>query len=206
MLMAGSLRLVRLHQGGVCPCKRPLRGNTYYCDRPDLVRRSQGYAGALSRLMTKEVLTVRYIVLVPIIVALLVSACVSSLSGSAYPRHQGRTVQRVELGVVEHVRVVMIEGTKSGVGAAVGSVVGGVAGSEIGKGKAKDIATVLGATGGGMAGAAAEEAITRQKGLEITVHLDSGRLIAVTQAADEIFKVGERVRVLSGQGVTRVTH
>lgn len=148
----------------------------------------------------------RYIGILSIIIALLLSACVSSLSGSAYSRGQARTVQRVQLGIVEHVRVVAIEGTKSGVGAVVGTAVGGVAGSEIGEGKGKDLATILGAAGGGVAGAAAEEAATRQKGLEITVELDSGRLIAVTQAADETFNVGDRVRVLSGQGVTRVTH
>jgi outer membrane lipoprotein SlyB len=59
---------------------------------------------------------------------------------------------------------------------------------------------------GGLGGAAAEEAVTRQRGVEITVKLDSGRMIAITQAADEEFKVGERVRVLSGGGTTRVTH
>jgi len=48
--------------------------------------------------------------------------------------------------------------------------------------------------------------VTRQKGVEITVKLDSGRLIAITQAADEVFRVGDRVRVLSGGGTTRVSH
>jgi outer membrane lipoprotein SlyB len=59
---------------------------------------------------------------------------------------------------------------------------------------------------GGVAGAAIEEGVTRQKGLEITVKLDNGRMIAITQAADEQFRPGERVRVLTGGGVTRVTH
>ncbi|MEE9597419.1 MAG: glycine zipper 2TM domain-containing protein [Acidiferrobacterales bacterium] len=148
----------------------------------------------------------RYIYILPIVVTLLVSGCVSSKSGSVYKRDQARTVQRVELGIVEHVREVLLEGTKSGIGAAIGSVVGGIAGSEVGHGSGRDIATILGAAGGGAAGAAAEEATTRQKGLEITVELDNGRLIAVTQAADEPFNVGDRVRVLSGQGITRVTH
>jgi outer membrane lipoprotein SlyB len=149
---------------------------------------------------------VRYIYILPIVVTLLVSGCVSSKSGSVYKRDQARAVQRVELGIVEHVREVRIEGTKSGLGAAIGSVVGGIAGSEVGHGSTSDIATVLGAAGGGAAGAATEEAATRQKGLEITVELDNGRLIAITQSADEPFNVGDRVRVLSGQGITRVTH
>jgi len=149
---------------------------------------------------------VRCIYILPIVVTLLVSGCVSSKSGSVYQRDQARTVQRVELGIVEHVREVLIEGTKSGIGAAIGSAVGGIAGSEVGHGSGRQIATVLGAAGGGAAGAAAEEAATRQTGLEITVELDNGRLIAVTQAADEAFNIGDRVRVLSGNGITRVTH
>lgn len=148
----------------------------------------------------------RYITILPIVVTLLVSGCVSSKSGSVYKRDQARTVQRVELGIVEHVREVRIEGTQSGIGAAIGSVVGGIVGSEVGHGSGREIATILGAAGGGAAGATVEEATTRQKGLEITVELDNGRLIAVTQAADEPFNVGDRVRVLSGQGITRVTH
>jgi outer membrane lipoprotein SlyB len=38
------------------------------------------------------------------------------------------------------------------------------------------------------------------------VLLDSGRYIAVIQEADEMFRPGDRVRVLSGRGSTRVTH
>ena len=147
-----------------------------------------------------------YIPILPIALTLLVSGCVSSKSGSVYKRDQARTVQRVELGIVEHVREVRIEGTQSGIGAAIGSVVGGIVGSEVGHGSGREIATILGAAGGGAAGATVEEATTRQEGLEITVELDNGRLIAVTQAADEPFNVGDRVRVLSGQGITRVTH
>jgi outer membrane lipoprotein SlyB len=85
-------------------------------------------------------------------------------------------------------------------------VVGGVAGSGVGGGRGQIVGGVLGAVVGGVGGAAVEEGATRQPGIEVTVRLDSGRMIAVTQAADEQFKVGERVRILSGSGVTRVTH
>ncbi len=105
-------------------------------------------------------------------------------------------------------REVKIEGTESGIGSTAGAVVGGVAGSDVGGGKGQIIGGVIGAVVGGVAGAAIEEGATRQKGVEITVKLDGGRMIAITQAADEkeTFKVGERVRILSGSGVTRVTH
>jgi len=110
------------------------------------------------------------------------------------------------MGIVESVREVNIEGTKTPIGAGAGAVVGGVAGSTVGSGRGSAVGATVGAVLGGLGGAATEEAVTRQKGVEITVKLDSGRMIAVTQAADEEFRVGDRVRVLSGGGTTRVSH
>jgi outer membrane lipoprotein SlyB len=110
------------------------------------------------------------------------------------------------MGVVESVRQVRIEGTKTPIGSGAGAVVGGVAGSNVGGGSGRAVGAILGAVGGGLAGAAVEEGVTRRAGLEITVRLDSGRIIAVTQEADEAFAIGERVRVLTGGGVTRVSH
>jgi len=104
------------------------------------------------------------------------------------------------------VRQVQLEGTASGVGTAAGAVVGGVAGSNIGGGKGAIISTVIGAVAGGLAGSAIEESGTKKLGLEITVKLDGGRLMAVTQEADETFRPGDRVRVLSNRGTTRVSH
>ncbi len=141
-----------------------------------------------------------------LLAAALLQGCASSLSGSSYSREQARTEQNVRFGVVESVRQVQIEGTKSRVGSAAGAVVGGIAGSEIGQGKGSAVGTVLGAVGGAVAGHAIEEATTRKGGLEITVKLEGGRTLAVVQEADEAFRPGERVRVLSGGGVTRVTH
>jgi len=138
----------------------------------------------------------------------LLSACAGGLGSGDYSREQARGVQEVQMGVVEALREVKIEGTKSGIGPAAGAVVGGVAGSEVGGGKGSIIGSVLGAVAGGVAGGAVEEGATRQKGIEITVKLDGGRTIAVTQAVDpnESFQIGDRVRILSGGGVTRVTH
>lgn len=137
---------------------------------------------------------------------LLLAGCPAGLGGKDYSRSQARTVQEVRMGIVESVREVSIEGTKTPIGAAAGAAVGGIAGSNIGGGKGQAVGAILGAVGGGLAGAAVEEGVTRKPGLEITVRLDSGRLIAVTQEADENFAAGERVRVLTGGGVTRVSH
>lgn len=134
------------------------------------------------------------------------AGCPASTSGGAYTREQTRQAQEVRMGVVESVREVTIEGTKTPIGPAAGAVVGGVAGSEVGGGKGSLVGAVVGAVAGGLAGGAIEEGVTKQKGFEITVKLDNGRLLAVTQAADETFRPGDRVRVLSGGGVTRVSH
>ena len=148
----------------------------------------------------------RYFIPVGIVTVLLLSACAGGVGGETYSRDQTRVAQEVRMGVVEAVREVKIEGTKSGVGTMAGAAVGSVAGSEIGRGKGAVIGSILGAVAGGVGGAAAEEGATRQKGVEITVKLDEGRTIAIVQAADEEFKVGDRVRILSGGGTTRVSH
>jgi len=141
-----------------------------------------------------------------VVTAIALGGCASGTGGKDYSRDQTRAVQEVQMGVVESVRDVNIEGTKTAIGAGAGAVVGGVAGSTVGKGTGSAIATAVGAVLGGLGGAAVEESTTRSQGAEITVKLDSGRLIAITQTADEAFYVGDRVRVLSGGGTTRVSH
>lgn len=141
-----------------------------------------------------------------LLVALLLGACASSKSGDVYTRDQARREMTVRKGVVESVRPVRMEGTKSGVGAMAGAAVGGVAGSTVGGGKGQIVGTVLGAVAGGLAGSAVEEGVTRKEALEITVELDGGRMIVVVQeAVPGEFRAGDPVRVLSGQGETRVT-
>ena len=129
-----------------------------------------------------------------------------SNSGSVYTPGQAQREQTVRMAVVEGVRQVTIEKAPSGAGAVAGGVVGGVAGSSVGGGKGSTITSVLGAVAGGLAGQALEGSIGRKAGLEITVKLDNGELRSITQEADEQFKPGDRVRLLSGTGVTRVTH
>lgn len=135
------------------------------------------------------------------------AGCLGGLGGDDYERGEARRVQEVKMGVVEHVRPVRLEGTQSGVGAAAGGAIGGVAGSTVGEGKGSAIGAIVGAVAGGVAGAATERATTRREGVEITIRLDSGRLIAVTQEdTGERFAVGERVRVLESGGTARVSH
>lgn len=143
---------------------------------------------------------------VALALALLLGACASSNSGGVYQRGEARQIQSVKTGVVESVRQVRLEGTKTPIGGATGAVVGGVAGSTVGGGRGQIITSVLGAVVGGIAGAAAEEGLTRKDGIEITVKLDTGNLVAVVQEADEQFSPGDKVRIVESGGVARVTH
>lgn len=134
------------------------------------------------------------------------AACASSNSGSVYSRDEARKTQTIRTGVVESVRQVKLEGTKSPVGTIAGGAVGGIAGSSVGGGRGSAIAAVIGAVAGGLLGSAAEEGITRKDGVEITVKLDGGTMVAVVQEADEVFNPGERVRLVESGGTSRVSH
>jgi outer membrane lipoprotein SlyB len=135
----------------------------------------------------------------------LIQGCAPGMGSGSYTREQARREQSVRMGVVESVREVQIEGTRSGIGPAAGAIVGGIAGSSIGQGRGSAVTAVLGGVAGGVAGQAAEEAGTRRKGLEITVKLDNGQMVAITQEADQTFRPGERVRILSDGYTSRVT-
>jgi outer membrane lipoprotein SlyB len=145
-------------------------------------------------------------ILLATLLTLLLGACASSNSGSVYSRDDARKTQTVRTGVVESIRQVKLEGTKSPIGTVAGAAVGGIAGSSIGQGKGSTIGAVIGAVVGGLGGSAAEEMITRKDALEITVKLDGGGLTAVVQEADEQFKAGDKVRLIEIGGNTRVSH
>ncbi len=132
----------------------------------------------------------------------------AGLGSGDYSRIQSRQVMSVQFGMVQAVRAVQIEGGTSGAGMATGAVVGGLLANHIGEGRGQKLATLLGAVGGGVAGAAGEKALTGTAGVELTVKLDNGQALAVTQAAEpgENFKTGDRVRVLSGGSTVRVAH
>lgn len=135
----------------------------------------------------------------------LLVGCASRQSGDIYSRSQAMQQLSVFYGTVLVVSPVTIEGTQTGLGTMAGGVVGGIAGHSVGGGHGQALATAAGAIGGALLGAAVEEGSTRRNGLEITVELDSGEVIAVVQEADDLYAVGDRVRIVRGPGgVTRV--
>lgn len=135
-----------------------------------------------------------------------VAGCANhSASSSVYTYGQAQNEQIVRLGTVQSVRYITIQPEQSsGFGGVSGAAVGGVAGSTIGGGRGNILATMGGAILGGLAGNAIENQTQKKQGLEITVLLDSGETRAIAQEADVMFSIGQRVRLLSGNGPTRV--
>src|SRR6478752_7442079 len=106
--------------------------------------------------------------------SVVMSGCAPSMQGDVYQGGAAMRPQTVELGVIESLRAVQIEGTQTGVGAVGGAALGGIAGNAI------------------------ERDTTKRNGVEVTVRLDSGRMLAIVQQdAGEAFRPGDRVRVLS---------
>ena len=137
--------------------------------------------------------------------AVSLAGCISHESGNVYSKHEAGREQTVRMATVESVRKVALEGSQSGVGAAAGGAVGAISGSQVGHGAGSSVAAVLGGVAGGVAGNMLEHKATSKDALEITVKLDSGEYRAIVQEADQQFTPGQRVRLLSSGGVTRVT-
>ncbi len=142
-----------------------------------------------------------------ILLELPLSGCVSDLGADTYSRAEARSPQWVQLGTVESLRPVNIEGTRTPIGSGAGAIAGGVAGSTVGHGPGRTVAAVAGALLGGVVGAAVEEGVTRSTGVEITVRQSDGSLRAYVQQLEpnQIFRVGQRVEIHTSQsGVSRV--
>jgi outer membrane lipoprotein SlyB len=150
----------------------------------------------------------KILMLIALVGAVGLVGCAHDQSGDVYSREDVGRPQSVRMGTVTALRPVKIEGTKSAVGTGAGAVVGGIAGSSVGGGRGSYVAAVLGAVAGGLLGAMTEEGITRANGVEITVKEDSGQTYAYVQALSEgeVFRVNDRVRVISVNGTTRVSH
>jgi outer membrane lipoprotein SlyB len=146
-----------------------------------------------------------------LIAAMLCASAVAIAGGCAsvgpddYSYREARTVQSVAYGTIESVRPARLNEDQAPVGTIAGAGIGALLGNSIGHGAGRGVATILGAVGGGFAGNAIEHNATAQNGEELVVRLDSGATIAVVQASQG-FERGQRVRVLSGPGGSRVEH
>lgn len=140
-------------------------------------------------------------------VMLTVGGCATQQrSASVYKAGEAQREQAVRMATVEGVREVTLDRGQTGVGTGAGAVIGGVTGSSVGRGRGSVVGAVAGAVVGGVIGQALENTASKVPAVEITVRLDNGDLRAIVQETDgQQFKPGDRVRLLSQGGTTRVT-
>lgn len=142
-----------------------------------------------------------------VLAAWLLASCAGAPAdddAGARPAPRERSELKEYPGVVEAVREVELDAAPSGVAPMAGAVIGGTVGGSVGSGRGASVGAVVGTVAGAIAGEAVAQGATRP-GLEITVRLDGGRVIAVTQPAGETFRPGDRVRVRSDGRTARVT-
>ena len=134
-----------------------------------------------------------------------VAGCTFPSSRRTVPAAQANVLQRAELGTVTSVREVNIEGQKGQLGMYGGGIIGAAAGSG-GRGVGGAVVQATSAVAGAVAGQAVEEVATRKRAQEITIRLDDGSTVTVTQESSTgLFMDGDRVRVLNGGGYARVS-
>jgi len=119
-------------------------------------------------------------------------------SADRYNAGQVQQVQAVQLGTVVSVRAITIHqtpGTTEG-DSLIGAAVGGLLGHQVGQGNGKLVATAALAVDGAVAGNKLGDAANTQAGLSVTIRLESGQIVNVTQAADVQLQAGQRVQLI----------
>ena len=111
------------------------------------------------------------------------------------------SVVTVKQATVTSVKNVSIMGRKGRVGGTVGSVAGSILGSSI-----PVAGSIIGSIIGSAVGSEADKEFSKQKGLEITLQLESGTKVVVTQLAETAFKAGDKVQLIMQDNKARVAH
>lgn len=137
-------------------------------------------------------------------IAAALAGCTFPSSRRVIPRAQANVLQRADTGFVTSVREVTIEGERSNLGMYGGGIIGASAASG-GRGVGGALGQAAAGVAGAVVGQATEEAVTRRRAQEITIRLDDGHTVVVTQESSTgLFQDGDRVQVLNGGGGARV--
>ena len=116
---------------------------------------------------------------------------------------QAGKIQTVLFGTILDLRSVKIEGDRD-LGSAAGAVIGGDLASD--NNKAPVASGVIGALIGSAVGSEIGSKINEKNAIELTIELDSGRIISIAQEVSEqfIFFEGQRVKVVKSNYRSRV--
>ena len=139
-----------------------------------------------------------------VLAVLSLAACSTMHSADRYSQNEMGTPSYVYRGTVLQVRVVDVEGTRTGIGAGLGALAGGIGGSFVGGDVRTNMLVAIGtALAGGIVGGLAEEAVTMGTALEYVVQREDGEVVSVVQDAEEVLNPGDRVLILDS-GVLRI--
>jgi outer membrane lipoprotein SlyB len=103
------------------------------------------------------------------------------------------------LATVQAVREVKDAGQSTALGPIAGGIAGAVLGHQIGQGRGSQIATVLGAAGGAVAGNAIEKQARGTTHWEVDVRRDDGTNATVRSDVAPSYQPGQRVRPIDGK-------
>ena len=103
------------------------------------------------------------------------------------------------LATVQAVREVKDAGQSTALGPIAGGIAGAVLGHQIGQGRGSQIATVLGAAGGAVAGNAIEKQARGTTHWEVDVRRDDGTNATVRSDVAPSYQPGQRVRLIDGK-------
>ncbi|HLZ68059.1 MAG TPA: hypothetical protein VKQ29_17680 [Aliidongia sp.] len=133
------------------------------------------------------------------LLAIMCAGCQPNVSPDTYSVGAVGQANRTVRGMIISARAVAISGTQSGIGAGAGAAAGGVAGSHLGgNGTTAAIGAIGGVIAGGIVGAMAEDAATRQGGMEYVVQTENGALLTVVQGAQPALSQSQKVLVIYG--------
>ena len=139
--------------------------------------------------------------------AALLAGCTNAPASNTYTTAQAGSLQEVQYGTIVSVRNVMIKEDSAETGKLAGGVIGGVAGSDLGLGKGQIVGGVAGAVIGSTVGMVVDSTVQAKPGVELTIKLEDGKTVALAQLADEPFRLGEQVKILTDKnGKARVAH
>ena len=147
-----------------------------------------------------------------VLIALSMSVALVGCSTNApVSENEPGTVKReqavdIQQGMVTHVKKVSVLGKRSGVGGSLGRTAGSIAGGAVGSGYGRVVGSVLGSVLGGAVGSRADSNLQKKPALEITVRLANGQHVTVTQLDKEVFKAGDKVKLVMKEGKAHVTH
>lgn len=147
----------------------------------------------------------RYVAITATLLLALGAGCASRQPATGVMSTTGTVLVRD--ATVTNVRDITVQGGQtSGLGGVVGGILGGIAGSTLGGGRGSAVAGIGGGIAGGVTGDRVERAAQAGTTAQVTVRLANGEEQVFNVPAGETYRVGDKVRILSGNNGAQLSH